>query len=91
MDDPGSSVGIATGYGLDSRRGQEILLYFTAARPAVFHPASYIMGTGGCFLGGGGYGWRDLKLITHLHQVSRSRMVELQFHSSVCHYDIVLN
>jgi hypothetical protein len=51
MGGPGSSVGIATGYGLDGRIpvGARFFAHIQTSPGA--HPASYTMGTG-VFLGG---------------------------------------
>jgi hypothetical protein len=55
-----SSVGIATGYGLDDQEGGggssspfrvRNFLFSISSRPAWVHPTSYKMGTGGSFLG----------------------------------------
>jgi hypothetical protein len=54
-----SSVGIALGYGLDDRGSRvrfpaavgNFSLYHRVQNSSVAHPASYPMGTGGCFLG----------------------------------------
>jgi hypothetical protein len=55
--DPGSSVGIATRYGLDCRgsiprQGQDFSLFHGVETGSGAHPASYPMGTGDLFPGG---------------------------------------
>jgi hypothetical protein len=47
-----SSVGTATGYGLDDRLGQEFSLLNVVQTGSGAYPASYPMGTGGFFPGG---------------------------------------
>jgi hypothetical protein len=48
-----TSVGIATGYGLDGRDSNpdrdKVFLFSTTSRPAETHPPSYPMSTGGDF------------------------------------------
>jgi hypothetical protein len=51
------SVGIAKGYELDSRgsipsKGRDFSLFHSVQTGSGAHPASYIMDTGGCFVGG---------------------------------------
>jgi hypothetical protein len=71
-----SSVGIATGYGLDDRgvgvrvpKYQEFSLLQVVPTGSGVHTTSYPMGTAGPFPGQSG---RDVKLTTHLHLVPRS-------------------
>jgi hypothetical protein len=59
-----SSVGIATGYGLDTRgsilgRGKRFLLLDSVHTDSVAHPASIKMGTGGPFTDGKSGGGRE--------------------------------
>jgi hypothetical protein len=72
-----SSVGIATGYGMDAPgsipREQEIFLYSVASRPALGHSQPPIQGAPG----------RSVKMTIHLQLISRSRIVELYLHSPI--------
>jgi hypothetical protein len=80
------SVGIATSYGLDSQGfipgwSKRYFLLHSAHTGSGAHPDFYPMGTGGSSpRGQSGLG---IKLITQIHLVPRSRMVELYLH---CRY-----
>jgi hypothetical protein len=81
-----SSVGIATGYGLDDRglnagRGKSFSLLHSIQAGSGAHPALVPMGTE-C---------RGVKLIIHLHIVLKSRMVELYLHSNIHLHGVVIN
>jgi hypothetical protein len=85
-----TSVGIATGYGFDSRglipgRGKRCSVVYSLQTGSGAHPASYPMGTGGRFPR------RGVKLTTHLHLVPRSRMLELYLHFLICLPGVVFN
>jgi hypothetical protein len=80
----GNSVGIKIYNRLDSRgsvpgRGK-IFLFSTASRLTLRLSQLYPIGTDGVF--SGRLSGRGMKLITHLHLVPRSRMMELYFHSA---------
>jgi hypothetical protein len=75
-----SSVGIAVGYGLEAGArfpawARDFSFLHNVQTDSEALPASYPMGTEDSFLGGTAAGVG--KLTTHLHVVSRSRMVEL--------------
>jgi hypothetical protein len=80
-----SSVGIATGYGLDvwgSIPGKgKIFVFSTASKLALWSSQPPIQWVPGSF----SWGWSvgGVKLTTHHLLVSRSRMVELYFHSLI--------
>jgi hypothetical protein len=67
-----SSVGIATGYGLDGRvrvpAVQEFSILHGVHTDCGAHPASYPMGTGVLFRQG--YGDRGVMLSTHIHLIN---------------------
>jgi hypothetical protein len=65
---------------------QDLSLLHSVQTDSGAHPTSYSMGTGGSFPGG-----KVVKLITHLHLLLRSRILELYLHSLICLNDIVLN
>jgi hypothetical protein len=80
---PDTSVGIATEYGLDSqgfhsRQGQEISVFSTMSNSGL-SPVETLIWYRGFFPRG--WSCRGLKLTTHLHLVSRSKVVELYLHS----------
>jgi hypothetical protein len=74
-----AAVGIATGYGFDSRQCKIFLFSTESIPPLGAHPASYPMGTASFFPGGKVTG--GVKLTTHLHVVPRPRKVELYLHT----------
>jgi hypothetical protein len=92
-----SSVGIATGYGLeDGGVGvrvpvvQEFLLLRAVQTGSGDHPTSYTMGTGGSFLGG--KSGRGVKLTAHLQLVPRSGKCGSIYTSlPICLLGVVLN
>jgi hypothetical protein len=87
-----SSVGTKTGYGLESRGsvpGASFFFLHSVQTVSGAHQDSYPMDTWGDFLGGLSE-W-GLKLTTRLHLVSKSRMVELYFHSSIRLHAILFN
>jgi hypothetical protein len=77
-----SSVGIATSYRLDGRcsiPGKGKKIFSTSQRPdRLWGPSNLLMGTGAPRPW---YSDRSVKLTTHLHLVTRSRMVELYLRS----------
>jgi hypothetical protein len=84
-----SSVGLATGYGLDGRgigvrflsRSRDMSLLHSFQTGSEAYPASYTMGTGDSFPGVKAPG--GMKLTSHLNLVPRSRTVELCLHSPI--------
>jgi hypothetical protein len=80
-----SSVGIMTGYRLDSLgsipNSARLFLFSSVQTDSGAHTASYPMGTGGSFPKG--KSGRGLKLTTHLRLVPRSKNMELQLHSPI--------
>jgi hypothetical protein len=74
--------------GFDSRQVQKPFFLHSVQNGSGAHPASYSMGTGALSLELKRHG---SELITHLHPVPGSRMVELYLHSSVHLQSAVLN
>jgi hypothetical protein len=88
-----SSVDILTGYGLDGRdsipnRDKNIFLYSTAFRPALGPTQRPIQSVPVVLTLG--VKRRGVKLISHLHLVLTSRMMELYLHSPICLHGVVL-
>jgi hypothetical protein len=76
-----SSVGIATGYGLDGLGSVPGMARFFSS-PWLWGPLSLLSNVcSGRFPRG--LSGRGVKLTTHLHQLPRSRMVELYFHPPI--------
>jgi hypothetical protein len=72
--------------GFNSWQGQEIFLFSTVSRPALGPTQPPIQWVTGAL--SPGVEWQGVKLITHLHLLPRSRMVELYFlspHTSPWH------
>jgi hypothetical protein len=88
--EPGSSVSIVSGYGLDDRvtrgsilgTGERIVPVVSVSRPTLDHPASCPVGTGGLYPGlkrG-----RAVTMTTHPHPVPRSWMSRSYTSSPPC-------
>jgi hypothetical protein len=86
-----SSVGLATSTTARVRFPVEasFCLLHVVQTGSGAHPVSYPMGTVGSFAGSKA-AW-GVKLTTHLHLVSWSRMMELYLHSPIRFHGIVLN
>jgi hypothetical protein len=84
----GSSVVTVTEYGLDGWCKILPLLHVVQTGSRA-HPSSYPMGNVGFFLLGKRS--RSVKLTTHLHLVSGSRMVELYLRSCIRIHGVVRN
>jgi hypothetical protein len=91
-----SSVGIATGYGLDdrgigvdSRWAQEFSILHVVQTGFATHPASYPVGTGGSFAGGKAAGALSRPFTSNK---SRGREnMDLNIHSHIRLHGVVLN
>jgi hypothetical protein len=73
----------------DSWQGQDSSLLNVVQTDSGSHPACYPMDTIGSNFRG--YSGRGVKLTTHLHLVSRSKIVELYLHSPIYLLGVVLN
>jgi hypothetical protein len=79
------SIGIiygTDGHVLTPSRNREIVLYVTASRPSLAHPASYPVDTGSLSAMVNGRGW---KLSIHLIQFTKPRMLYLYINSLHVH------
>jgi hypothetical protein len=84
-----NSVGIATGYGLDTRGsipGKGKRFFSTPQRPDMLWGSPSLLLNGYRRLSG-----RGLKLTTDVHLVLKSRIVDLYLHSPIRIYGTVLN
>jgi hypothetical protein len=87
--EPDSIVGIATGYGLDGRGvGVRVLVkarffsHYIIQAGSGTHPTSYLMGTGGSFLGGKAAGALSWPYTSNLCR--GQEYMDLYIHSPIC-------
>jgi hypothetical protein len=84
------SDGIRTGRpGFGSQQKLDFSLLHRLQAGSEAHPASYPRGTGDSFSGSKEAG--GVKLITYLHLIQRSRMMELYLYASIYLHGVVLN